>query len=100
MSLEAKGNHVLLEIITRGDQLAEKYKGSLIIQGDKLKQDEPNTGRVYSIGSDVPADRIYKVGDTVVFHTKEIFQGFPYEDKKLCSMPHEEILAIVTEASS
>lgn len=97
MKLDPKGKHVLLEIVTRADQLADEVKNrsGLLVTTAKTRQGEPNTGIVYAIGADVPDDRLYHVGDTVVFHSKEIFQGFHFDGKKLVSVEHEEILAII-----
>lgn len=101
MTLEPKGENVLLEIITRADQFAaaaQKTSG-LIVTTTQTKQAEPNMGRVYAIGTEVSKDREYKVGDVVIFHTKEIFQGFKFEGKSLVSVLHDEIVAIVLENS-
>lgn len=101
MKLEPKGKHVLLEIVTRADKLAAetKARSGLLVPTQKVRQGEPNTGVVYAIGPNVPGDRLYHVGDTVVFHTKEIFQGFEFDGKKLVSMDDDDILAVIGEAS-
>lgn len=98
--LQPIGQNVILEIVTRVDALADQYKKSsgLLIAKDSIKQDEPNQGRVYAISPDIK-DPEYQIGDLVVFHTKEIFQGFPWGDKKLVNLQHEEILAKLTEAA-
>lgn len=95
--LEPVGDSVLLEIVTRVDALKEDVKkrsGLLIDSG--MKQDEPDRGRVVAISKDI-ADPEYAVGDLVVFHTREIFQGFRWDGKDLVSMKHEEIIAKIIE---
>lgn len=99
MKLEPKGNNVLLEIVTRGEMYASgvKQRSGIIVEGDKLKQAEPNTGLVYAIGPQVPAGRMYKLGDTVVFKTTGIFQGFDFDGKKLVRVEADDIVAKIEE---
>jgi co-chaperonin GroES (HSP10) len=101
MTLEPKGNNVLLEIVSRGEMYAAgvKQRSGILVEGDKLKQAEPNTGIVYAIGLQVPADRMYKPGDTVIFKTTGIFQGFDFEGKKLVSVEPDDIVAMIDEAA-
>lgn len=94
--LQPVGTQVLLEIISRRDDLASNLKRSSgLLIPEKVREGEPNQGRVYAVGQDVPEDRIYIIGDTVVFSTKEVFQGFEFEGKKLISVEHYDIQAII-----
>lgn len=95
MQVLALANNVIVEIITIADALAkdvEKRLG-LLVQKDKLMTKEPNTGIVHSIGCDVPKDCDYLVGDTVVFRSEGIFQGFEIAGKKLAQANHSDIMA-------
>lgn len=95
--LTPTADNVLIEIITRSDQFAAEVKArSGLITPDNLKQDEPDRGRVVAIGQDVK-DPGYKVGDLVVFHTREIFQGFKFDGKNLVTMRDSEIMAVIEE---
>lgn len=98
--LQPIGQNVIIEIISRAEVLAAKYKKSsgLLIPTENVKQDEPNQGRVHAISASIK-DPGYKVGDIVVYGTKEIFQGFEFEGKKLVSMQHSEIKAVMTAAA-
>ena len=98
--LEPYGENVLLEIIERVDVFADdlKKRTGLLVPKDKIKQDEPNMGIVYAIGDDVK-DPPFKVGDKVVFRTKEIFQGFKWDDKKLVSLKYDEVIASIIEGA-
>lgn len=100
MNLQAKGEHVLLEIITKADRIAAETqkRSGIFLASEKMIQGEPDMGRVFSIGDKVPAAHQYKIGDVVIYHTKEMFQGFEYEGKRLTSMLHSEIMAIVSGA--
>lgn len=93
--LEALGNHVILEIIQQSDELKNRLKKSGLLVQDDIKQGEPDRGRVYAIGPDVKEPG-FKVGDVVVFHTKEVFQGFKHDGKNLVSMNDFEIMAVLT----
>lgn len=99
--LEPVGDNVLLEIVTRVDQFAGdlKKRTGLLVAKDSIKQDEPNTGRVYAISKSIK-DPEYSVGDLVIFSTKEIFQGFRHEGKDLVSMRHEEIIGKINEEAA
>lgn len=91
------GQNVILEIITEMDKLADRYKSTLIIETtSKTVQGQPNTGRVYVISPDIK-DPDYKVGDMVVFHTEEVFQGFKMDGKNLVTVKHNEIIASINE---
>lgn len=96
--LEPIGQNVLLEIVTRVDAFADDLhnRSGLLVAKESIKQDEPNQGRVYAISPAIKNPE-YKVGDLVVFRTKEIFQGFRFDDKDLVSMKHEEILGKINE---
>ena len=91
-----KGN-TILEIITmentHAEHVATRIPGFVYAKGNTL-QGEPSQGIVYLIDPNIK-DAEYKVGDRVVFHSKEIFQGFEHDGKKLISVKHHEIIAKV-----
>lgn len=95
--LQPKGKNCLIEIITRADVMAKdvEARSGLLLSTARTPQGQPNTGVVHSIGPDVPiaAASEYKIGDTVVFHTDQIFQGFEWEGKKLVSIDYQGIIA-------
>lgn len=99
--IEPIGQNVILEIISKGEDYAAgvKARSGLILQADKIKQDEPNQGRVYAISSSIE-NPAYAVGDVVIYSTREIFQGFEFEGKKLVSMKHDEIIAKLMEETA
>lgn len=96
--LQPIGQTVIIEIVSRADLLADQAKKSsgILIPTEGIKQDEPNQGLVQAISKSIE-DPGYKVGDMVIYGTKEVFQGFKFEGKKLISMQHSEIKAIITE---
>lgn len=96
--LEPTADNVLLEIVERVEAFADdlKKRSGLLVDTGKVKQDEPDRGRVVAISPDI-TDPEYKVGDLVLFKTKEIFQGFKWDDKKLVFMKDHEIIATLIE---
>jgi hypothetical protein len=90
--LEPTGDNVMLEIITRVDAFADdvKARSGLHIDKQRIVQDEPDRGRVLGIGPAVE-DPECKIGDTVVFHTKDIFQGIEWDGKKLVFVKYFEL---------
>lgn len=98
--LEPNGQKVILEIVTRVDAFAGDVKrdSGLLIATGKMVQDEPQRGVVYAVSPEIKGPEI-KVGDRVIFHTKEIFQGFAWDDRKLVAVEYDEIKGILTEVS-
>ncbi len=92
--LEPIGDKVLIEILTRAE--AEKAhlekSTSLLIPELKGVQGEPDRGVVYAISSDIEKPE-YSIGDTVVFHSEDIFEGFKHDGKNLVAVHDFEILA-------
>jgi co-chaperonin GroES (HSP10) len=94
--LEPFADYVELEIVTQLDAEREAAaKRSGILLADRV-QGEPDRGRVLAIGPDAKEPG-YKVGDLVVFHTKEVFQGMKDGDKNVIFVRHSEILAKINE---
>lgn len=99
--LEPIGQNVILEIISRGEEYAAgvKSRSGLIVQADKIKQNEPNQGRVYAVSAAIK-DPEYSVGDLVIYSTRDIFQGFEFDGKKLVTMKADEIIAKLSEEAA
>lgn len=95
--LQAVGKNVILEIVTKVDDYADgvKQRSNLLIDRSKIQQSQPTMGIVYSIGQAVPADHDYQLNDKVHFQTEDIFQGYDFDGKKLVTVKHEDIRAIL-----
>lgn len=97
--LEPKGQNVLLEIVTESDTLAQNVKASSGLLIPEVTQGEPKRGVVYSVSEAIESPE-YGIGDTVVFRTEDLFEGFKWDDKKLVSVKSDEILAVISEGVS
>lgn len=90
--LKAIGNKVIVEIELLGE--AHTRKSGILIK--QTKGGVPVSGRVFSIGDEVPTDVEYTIGDRVIFNEARPL-GFHHEGKKLLDLSPDQILATVPE---
>lgn len=95
--IEAVGKQVILQILTNAELRAEAVKKkSGILLPTSVTQGQPVIGKVYRIGQDVESP-LYKMGNTVIFRKKELFEGFKFNKLNLINVEHSEIVGIMRD---
>lgn len=97
--LQAKGEHILIEVISRISVMQKGLSKSMPgfeLQESKMKQGQPNQGTIYSIGDGCPKDLDYKVGDTVIFEVAKV-EGIEWNGHKLFPAHWKSPKAIIKE---
>ena len=90
--LLAVSDKIIVEIVQ--DDL--KTEGGIIIP-ETIKQNPHSTGRVTSVGEEIPADKV-KVGDIVIFHRHAGGQATFFENKEIRILCYKEIYGVISES--